>query len=328
MTKTNKTALVTGSAGFIGRHVVADLERQGYIVGQIDIKKGPSHENDCRWLFNQRVNGYDTTWDLVVHCAAVVGGRETISNDPLAVAVDLSIDADFFRWAVRTKQPRVVYWSSCAAYPVHLQIPERRSYEFDLDVTRTAVATGRWDAPALVGVPDLTYGWAKVTGEMLAGFARQEGVNVHILRPFSGYGEDQDPTYPFPAFIDRALRREDPFEVWGDGTQVRDFIHVDDIIGMMNAVIDQDVQVPVNIGSGIPTNFLDLAKLVAVLADNRLMMDPLNCDEPYHPEIVTRPDKPTGPAYRVADTTLMRTIYEPKVDLEQGIVRALRARSV
>jgi len=72
---------------------------------------------------------------------------------------------------------------------------------------------------------------AKLSGEYLAGFAAKEyGLDVIVYRPFSGYGEDQDLTYPFPSIVRRAVRRESPFVVWGSGKQLRDFIHIDDVV--------------------------------------------------------------------------------------------------
>src|SRR5882762_4540552 len=104
--------------------------------------------------------------------------------------------------------------------------------------------------PGTSGKPDMTYGWAKLTGEVLAGYAIQAGLQVQVFRPFSGYGEDQALDYPFPSFIDRALRWAEPFEIWGDGTQTRDWIHIDDIVGATLAAIDQDVKGPINLGWG------------------------------------------------------------------------------
>ena len=159
----------------------------------------------------------------MLHAAAVVGGRQVIDHQPLAQAVNLELDAALFRWAERTRPGRVVYFSSSAVYPVHFQGAQQHCrLREDLVDARLAEGT--------VGVPDQLYGWAKLTGEHLAARARDEGVAVTVVRPFSGYGEDQDDCYPFPAFIDRALRREDPFLIWGNGDQVRDFIHIDDIV--------------------------------------------------------------------------------------------------
>lgn len=293
--------LITGSQGFVGRYfhnsllghdiVSIDLIDRGYPQGSQFIK------GDCRQFFAQ-----DTTqFDLVIHLAAIVGGRLTIENEPLAVATDLSVDAEMFNWAAKTKPHRVIYFSSSAAYPIELQTQAYRLKESDIDL-------------ANIKNPDMTYGWAKLTGEMLAGFAREKyGLNVAVFRPFSGYGSDQDPSYPFPAFIDRALRRDDPFEVWGDGQQVRDFIHMEDVVEAALVFSLFDIETPVNLGTGRATNFLGLAQMVTTQAG-------------YNPEIRTREDRPVGVSYRCGDPTQMFKTYKPKITLEEGIERALLDR--
>ena len=60
-----------------------------------------------------------------------------------------------------------------------------------------------------IGIPDMSYGWAKITHEYLAKLAFEKyGINSVIYRPFSGYGEDQDDTYPFPSICKRILKIE------------------------------------------------------------------------------------------------------------------------
>lgn len=289
-----KTALVTGDDGFVGRHMRNALSDRGYWVQGCDIVYG----EDCRQLFASGTR----VFDLVVHCAAVVGGRLTISGDPLALAVDLAIDSDMFRWAQRTRQRRVVYFSSSAAYPTHLQTtPGASLRESDINLSRR-----------ILGVPDLTYGWAKLTGEMLAAHT---DIPVHIFRPFSGYGEGQTDDYPFPAYINRAVDRDDPFVVWGDGEQARDFVHIDDVVGAVFAAVDQDFRLPLNIGTGRPTTFKQLAAMVTE-------------EVGYLPEVTTDMSKPTGPAWRVADTERLRSVYEPRVSLEEGVRRSLANRGL
>ena len=101
-----KKILITGHLGFVGRHYLKYFEnnKETHHITGVDIKEG----NDCRDFFKEN----DEKFDLVIHLAAIVGGRETIENDPLAVATDLSIDAEFFNWTVRTKQEKVIYFSS------------------------------------------------------------------------------------------------------------------------------------------------------------------------------------------------------------------------
>lgn len=297
-----KSALITGMAGFVGRHMRRVLMDRGWSVTGLDVAEADlpgCFRCDCRDYFAER----DMRWDLVIHCAAVVGGRLTISNDPLAVAVDLELDAAMFRWAVRTRQPRVVYFSSSAAYPTHLQAtPGRRLVEDDIDLDH------------LHGTPDMSYGWSKLTGELLASYAEAEGVAVHVFRPFSGYGSDQDDSYPFPAYIARAQRRDDPFAVWSDGTHTRDFVHIDDIVECVLTAVEEDYRLPVNIGTGVATSFNQLAAMVYRAAN-------------YQPLVLHDLSKPTGPSHRVADTRRLHDLYVPKIDLETGIAMAMRERA-
>jgi nucleoside-diphosphate-sugar epimerase len=285
--------LITGDEGFVGREFRRQLDGH-HIVG-IDLKSG----YDCRRFFAAD----ESHFDLVVHLAAVVGGRMKIDGAPLEVATDLAIDSDMFQWALRTRPDRLIYFSSSAAYPIDIQTREcyRPQCEDDIDLEN-------------VGTPDKTYGWAKLTGEILAKYAAEAGLKVHIFRPFSGYGTDQDLDYPFPSFIDRALRRADPFHIWGDGTQQRDFIHIRDVVGAALEAVRQDVQGPTNLGWGRATSFNELAELVTGSSG-------------YRPRIEHLPAKPVGCWYRVSDSTKMHGFYKPKISIEQGIRMALRGKT-
>ena len=282
--------LITGHMGFVGKYFMRKYKEHD-ITG-IDIKEG----NDCRDFFKTDDNHYD----MIIHLAAIVGGRETIENNPLAVATDLAIDSDMMQWALRTKPGRVVYFSSSAAYPIELQdqYSARRLVEHDimLDTIKN---------------PDLTYGWAKLTGEYCLRFLQEKGIRVHIFRPFSGYGTDQDLSYPFPSFIKRAKDLMNPFDIWGPGDQVRDFIHMQDIVDAVDEAIKQDIQGPVNLGSGIATSFNQLKEIVCGIRG-------------YNPEVNHIGTAPVGVMYRVAHPDKMLSFYKPKVNLYDGISRALR----
>jgi nucleoside-diphosphate-sugar epimerase len=297
-------ALITGDRGFLGRHFSAELKRRGWEVYGLDTKA--SSAQDCRAYFRHDVHTWSTArshFDLVVHCAAVVGGRETIENDPLATAESLSIDAEMFRWAAVARPGRVLYFSSSAAYPVDLQGEFDRDRGTNLHEDSLMIGNGYE-----IALPDEIYGWSKVTGELLADRLRRAGVPVTVVRPFSGYGSDQDDTYPFRAILERVKRREDPLEIWSDG--VRDWIHVDDVVAGALEVVADGTEQPVNLCTGRPTSFTALARLMAVAAG-------------YEPAIHVLADKPAGVAYRVGDPERMAHFYIPQVGLEQGIVRAL-----
>lgn len=306
-----RSALVTGHRGFIGRHITAALLDHGWTVVGCDLTDG----EDAVDLFRDPINA-DVSFDLVVHCAALVGGRKVIEGQQATLAArDLALDAALFEWAMRARPGRIVYFSSSAAYPMHLQTrdriealagmpdgPEAYARLAERDINRIAAAE-----------PDASYGWTKLTGERLARWAEAEAdLTVHVFRPFSGYGHDQDPAYPFPAYIARAARHEAPFDVWGDGDQCRDFIHVDDIVGAVLAAVEHDVRGPVNLGTGRATSFNELAQLVMEAAG-------------YTTAIRHLPAEPVGAFYRVADPARLLEFYVPKVTLEEGIERALAA---
>lgn len=286
--------LVTGSAGFLGRHFVDALDNHGHEVVGADIIDGV----DALDVFR-----YNTThFDLVIHCAAVAPHRAAIDGHPLAVgAGNLELDAALFQWAARTRPGRIVYLSSSAAYPVWMQTATLTTDLAEHNITFTGE----------IGAPDAIYGWVKLTGERLARAYREQGGMVTVVRPFSGYGSAQTADFPFGAFRARALAREDPFTVWGDGFQVRDWIHVDDIVAAVLAAVDNAVNGPVNISTGIGTSMADLAALFTREAG-------------YAPTIDFRTDRPAGVAYRVGDPGRLHDFYTPKVTLAEGVRRALQ----
>jgi nucleoside-diphosphate-sugar epimerase len=285
--------LITGDEGFVGREFRRQLD--GHNIFGIDLKSN----YDCRKFFAVDHSHFD----LVVHLAAVVGGRMKIDGAPLEVATDLAIDSDMFQWALRTRPDRLIYFSSSAAYPINIQTRDfhYEQHEDDIDL-------------ANVRTPDQTYGWAKLTGEILARYATEAGLKVHVFRPFSGYGTDQDLDYPFPSFIDRALRRADPFHIWGDGTQQRDFIHIRDVVGAALEAVRQDVQGPTNLGWGRATSFNELADMVCDAAG-------------YQPRIEHLPAKPVGCWFRVSNSAKMHDFWRPRISLEEGIRMALRGET-
>jgi nucleoside-diphosphate-sugar epimerase len=277
--------LITGHKGFVGKYFWKKLDNGKNKLTGVDIKDNI----DCRDFFKKS----DTQFDLVIHLAAVVGGRETIENRPLAIADNFSIDSEFFQWCLKTNPKKVVYFSSSAAYPTYYQVEgnQRKLNE---------------DMADFSSKPDMTYGWSKMVGEYLASFVD----NVYIFRPFSGYGKDQDLNYPFPMYVKRALEKQDPFEVWGNGKQTRDFIHINDIVDAVITSLDNDSIGPINLGTGRSTSFLELAGMC---------MDTVG----YKGKIVTRPEKPIGCMHRVSDNSKMLSFYTPKISLEQGIWEAV-----
>jgi UDP-glucose 4-epimerase len=336
MHETRKPALVTGGCGFVGRNVVRRLLRDGRSAWLVDdlstgidpdrwlpvrtrselapgvVRYGAGAQEviflrgDARDFFGGRLAGglAEPAFGDVFHFAAVVGGRATIDGNPLAVAIDLALDALCFNWAVRKRPERLLYASSSAAYPVDLQG----------ESGAVALREGDIQFGGRLGQPDMTYGWSKLTGEYLARIAhRHYGLHVACVRPFSGYGEEQDLTYPVPSIALRAARREDPLTVWGSGLQGRDFVHIDDCVEAMLRVLDRvEDGSAVNIGSGKLVNFREVARLFARL-------------EGYEPRVAPMEDKPVGVHSRYANIEHMRATlgWTPTISIEEGFRRVL-----
>lgn len=300
---------MTGSAGFVGRHMVAAFKQRGDHVFGIDVVDAPDDDRTQVWdaLDFFRKTGGRPGFDLAMHCAATIGGRAGIDGSPLAVATNAALDAWFFRWLERAGVPRAVYFSSSAAYPVDLQ----NDYAVMRDLREGDV---RPDQPS-IGRPDATYGWVKLFGEAVAEAARAQGCRVLVVRPFSGYGPGQSTDYPFPALLQRVLGSQpgSDIEVWGDPEAARDWIHIDDIVGAVLTLLDAGEDGPVNLGTGRPTTFRRLVQEMAGAAFGW----------PHYRGVKGVPGKPEGVLWRVADEAQLERFYKPQVSLQEGIRRAV-----
>ena len=316
--------LITGGAGFVGRHFVRrflELGDEVHAVDNILSYTGGIAPEDGWPLFDPRSFGnfhfyredvrdyfkrtLDSDFDYCLHLAAMVGGRLMIENNPLAVAEDLSIDSEYWQWATRTKPKKTLCFSSSAAYPINFQ----RVVGYQL------LKEDMISFDSTIGMPDMSYGWAKLTCEYLAQLAfKHHGLKSICYRPFSGYGEGQDDTYPFPSVCKRVLANHGAktLQVWGSGDQMRDFIHIEDCVdGVLQTMDLIDNGSAVNLSTGIYTSFKEFAKLAALISG-------------YTPEVVGTSNKPEGVFARGGDTNLQKKLgFNHKISFQTGIERAL-----
>lgn len=338
---TRSRALVTGGAGFLGRHFADELERRGWDVVTVDVRSArvvdlfpggrmPSTSRvhilqDARAFFARELTDVSRTapdpFDLVVHCAAAAPHRRAIDTRHDHLAYDVSLDAMFFDWAVRTGQRRLLYVSSSAVYPVALQTGELRERDgtparlSEVDVSQSLPPNVWAHLAKMVLPPDANYGWTKLIGEAMAERTTRVGTPVTVVRPFSGYGEDQGTDWPFGAFVDRARRREDPFTIWGSDSQVRDWIHVSDVVAGALELVDAEVTEPVNICTGVGTSVRELANLV--IHHSR------HDEGEYDPVLHVDRDAPLGVHHRVGNPARLERWYRPIITLDEGVRRAL-----
>lgn len=316
-----KSAIVTGGCGFVGRHLVHRLLDLGWQVKVVDpvVKQTGgippeagwplfdprdysnfSYEKiDCREFFRENPQA---SFDYIFHLAAIVGGRLMIENNPLSVATDLAIDADMWNWVSNSNIGKVINFSSSAAYPVSLQ-------QSTSSIVKLKESLIKLDGN--LGIPDLTYGWSKLTSEYLGKIAwSRYGINSVVYRPFSGYGSDQDLSYPFPSICKRAIESRDKneFLVWGSGLQSRDFIHIDDCIeGILKTMDKINDGAALNLSTGISTSFIDFAKIATGIVG-------------YNPKISGDTNKPVGVMSRIGDTDKQIEFgFKPKISFFDGV---------
>lgn len=308
--------LITGGAGFVGRHMCKRFSELKCNVVCVDnlmsesclepnswpphLKCTPDYftfiNMDCREYFRDKSH---VKPNLIIHLAAIVGGRTTIENSPIDVGEDLSIDAEMFKWAVKTKPDKIVFFSSSAAYPIKFQ----KDDELKTKLSEDMINFNGDD----IGIADLTYGWSKLTGEYLAKLAFEKyGLNIVCYRPFSGYGEDQNTAYPFPSILNRVLNKETPINIWSD--TYRDFVYIEDVIDCLLQTMDLITDgSALNIGTGVETSFKVLAQQMCNICEHNSSINVLS-------------NKPTGVFYRVSNTTYSESLgFTPKTSLEEGI---------
>jgi len=266
--------LVTGSEGFLGGHTVRYMTEQGHKVVGID-----------QDIFKDGLP--DQNFDVMFHFAAFVGGRKGIDSNLYLITKNIELDRIVVEWA-ETHVGKIIYPSSCAAYPKALQTQQGTPMREDM------VGGETFDM----------YGMSKLAAECILKYAN---VKSHIMRPFTIYGPGQSMDYPLPAIIERAKRGE--CSVWGSGTQVRDWVHIDDALKVFEYLMHREDPIVLNIGTGIPLTFKEVAQIIYKEIHGEYSLD-----------LKTQTDQPEGAGYRYADITLLKSLgLEPTISFAQGV---------
>lgn len=319
----NKTVLVTGGASFIGSHLVDSLLKRGVIVKVADdfssgklsnleyeLKKVGSKTwvspNLSVWQGDLKEKSFTRSMmkdiDTVFHLAALHGGRGYIHSHPAQCCTNMILDQLVFEEAWRAEVDRICFASSACVYPSYLQNETGSSYllkEEDADpfVRDKAFA-------------DLEYGWAKLMGEMtLKAYHRQFGMKTSSVRIFTAYGPRENETHAIIALIAKTFIQMNPYIIWGNGKQDRNFTYVQDIVdALMLAAENIKDGSPVNAGRDDRITINQAAELVFDIVG-------------WRPRRVEHDlSKPVGVASRAADLTRAKRIlgWKPRVSYREG----------
>jgi nucleoside-diphosphate-sugar epimerase len=310
-----RKALVTGGASFIGSHLVDALVGRGALVRVVDDLSSGRLENIMEYidsgrveflegdLLRQELGGSSVEgMEVVFHLAAAHGGRGYVDLHQAACATNLALDGMLFEASRKAGVEKVVYASSGCVYPNYLQNDPGEILYLTEDK---------------VGPPyeaDNMYGWAKLMAEMsLEAYSREWGMKTASCRYFTVYGERGKEDHAVIAMIARAFVRQDPFEVWGDGEQIRNWTYVGDIVeGTILCAEKIDDGTAVNLGTMERTRVIDAVREVMRYTGHQA-------------EIELHPEMPTGPLNRVADNSLAKKLlgWEPKVKFMDGLHRTI-----
>jgi nucleoside-diphosphate-sugar epimerase len=214
----------------------------------------------------------------------------------------LILDGHLFREAARARVEKVVYASSGCVYPNFRQTNPKEELYLTED---------------LVGPPydaDNMYGWAKLMGEFtLAHYAARGLLRGASCRYFMVYGPRGKEDHAVIAMIARAFTKQNPFEVWGTGEQIRNWTYIDDIVeGTIRSAERIDDGTAVNLGTMERIRVVDAAKMI---------LERMGVDVP----LKFRPEMPTGPYNRVASNRLAQTLlaWEPQTPFREGVGRTI-----
>ncbi len=310
--KQSDKILVTGAAGFIGSRLIKMLYENGYknlrttsftrtlrdSYDGVEFIKGNLQDR----TFCERVS---KDVDVVFHCAANTSNAlDTKFNPLLHVTPNIEMNVNLMEQSWKNKVRKFIFISSNTTYPDMGDVPCTEDMEVQ--------------TPDIVPVYKAV-GWMKRYCETLCDFFSNqihEPMQCVIIRPSNAYGPndkyDFEKCHVTPANIRKVADNLNPIPLWGDGTEVRDVIHVDDMVsGFMTIAEKVDTYDIYNVSYGKGYTVMEVLELIKELEGN---------DNPI--EFVNN-KAPMIPVRLLDNTKLTKLGWKPKYDLESGLKDAL-----
>ncbi|HYA88209.1 MAG TPA: NAD-dependent epimerase/dehydratase family protein [Nitrospirota bacterium] len=301
-----KRVLVTGGTGFIGRHFVEALIAQGAAV------RVPVHERPLPDIFKSKVEVVSADLTRQEDCLSALNGMEyifhaagavaaaavTTSNPMAAITANLVLTAQVLQAAWTTKVDRVLIFSSSTGYPA---------------VNHPVKEEEMWNGPTHASY--FGYGWMRRYLERLGEYvASKSSVKVAIARPSAVYGRhdnfDPKTSHVIPALIRRAVIKENPFVVWGTGNDVRDSLHVTDLVRGCLLLLEKNPNAdPINIAYGKGYSIKETIDIILKSAGHELA------------DVRFDATKPSTIPFRTMDTSKAKQLlgFEPMISFEDGL---------
>ena len=300
----DKKVLVTGGTGLVGSYFVQELLKQGARV-RVPIHNRPLEIREKgAELFSadltRMVDCMRATKDVdfVIHAAGAISAAAiTVKNPMETISANLILTLRVIQAAWMQGVKRFLILSSPTVYPdADYPIKEEEMWSGDT-------------VPIYFG-----YGWMRRYLERLGEFvASKSDMKIAIVRPSAAYGRydnfDSVTSHVIPGLIRKAVEKQNPYEVWGDGTEVRDFIHASDIArGGLLALEKHAVCDPINLATDRAITIKEMVDIILGIAE-------------HEPEIVFNNSKPTTIPYRMLDTSKAKSLldFKAEISLEEGL---------
>jgi len=302
----NKNVLVAGGAGLIGRQLIDLLLEEGANVSIADLKKtyiDGIHEMSLDLTIYDNCLKACYEMDYVFNLLCVKGSPKAMKERPVDHFDSMILfNTNLLRAAKQCNVKRYLYASTLGVYaPADIF--------FEDDVWKTFPSKN-----------DRFAGWAKRMGELQteAYKIQYNWENISIVRPANTYGPyddfDSDGAMVVPSLIKKVINNREKVVVWGDGSNVRDFIHSKDVAKGMMLVMEKSPgpSFPVNLGSGKRHTIKELLNIIMKNTDK-------------NPEIIWDTNKIVGDKVRVLDVHRAKSLgFEPEISLEDGVSGLVR----
>ena len=270
-----KKALVLGAGGFIGNHMVDRLKKEGFWVRGVDLKQTEFNSSKADEFVMGDLRNYefckkilDQDFDEIYQFAADMGGAGFVftgENDADIMHNSAAINLNILDICSKNGSGKIFYSSSACMYPEYNQL--------DKDNPNCK------EDSAYPAAPDSEYGWEKLFSERLYfAYQRNYGLNVKVARYhniFGPFGTWEGGREKAPAAICRKIASSnsgDTIEVWGDGSQTRSFLYIDECIEASLRLMRSDFSGPVNIGSDEMISINDLVKKVCKISNKNIQV--------------------------------------------------------
>lgn len=310
----DRKILITGGGGFIGSNAVEFFLKKDAIISAtvsphtsskiIKKKLGNSIKKinliEVDLLDKKTVQKITEGMDTIMNFAAIDGGIKFKMENSLEIyKKNLSITKILIDAAIKAKIKSFLLLSSIDIYPTDIEgkISENRATNFKWDPKKEGYKLAKWESE-----------------QYAIEAAKKSDLNIIIVRPANIYGpgdnfEDISKMRFIPSLIRNIYLKKQPIEIWGDGSEIKSFLYVDDFLNICKLLIEKGItNIPINVASKNLISIKELAKKIISLSKSDI-------------EIITNPQNSLKQKKRIIDITLLEQCIGPirETEIEKGI---------